>query len=111
MMKPFTSIPGPKCYPLIGSVGNYLFGPYNRSVQTYPCVYDSKLRIKGNIFRLKYHEALASMYKQFGPIVIEKIGTDKDIVHVFDPDDIKTVSYSSSSGRWRFLPYLLIKGE
>ena len=62
-------------------------------------------------FRLKYHEALASMYKQFGPIVIEKIGTDKDIVHVFDPDDIKTVSYRSCSGRLRFLPYLLIKEE
>ena len=51
------------------------------------------------------------MYKQFGPIVIEKIGTDKDIVHVFDPDDIKTVSYSSRSVAMSFLPYLLIKEE
>ena len=70
-MKPFTSIPGPKVYPLIGSLGSYMpFGPYNR---------------------LKYHEALADMHRQFGPIVKEQIGPEKEIVHVFDPEDIKTV--------------------
>ena len=70
-MKPFTSIPGPKVYPLIGSLGSYMFGPYNR---------------------LKYHEALADMHRQFGPIVKEQIGPEKEVVHVFDPEDIKTVS-------------------
>ena len=69
-MKPFTSIPGPKVYPLIGSLGSYMFGPYNR---------------------LKYHEALADMHRQFGPIVKEQIGPEKEVVHVFDPEDIKTV--------------------
>ena len=71
VMKPFTSIPGPKVYPLIGSLGSYMFGPYNR---------------------LKYHEALADMHRQFGPIVKEQIGPEKEVVHVFDPEDIKTVS-------------------
>ena len=71
VMKPFTSIPGPKVYPLIGSLGSYMpFGPYNR---------------------LKYHEALADMHRQFGPIVKEQIGPEKEVVHVFDPEDIKTV--------------------
>jgi len=70
MIKPFAAIPGPKSYPVIGSLGQYLFGPYNR---------------------LKYHEALSSMHKEFGPLVKEKMGPGKDIVHVFDPEDIKTV--------------------
>lgn len=68
--KPFSSIPGPKSYPIIGSLTSYLFGPYDR---------------------LKYHEALVAMNKEFGPLVKENLGAGKEIVHVFDPDDIKTV--------------------
>ncbi len=31
------------------------------------------------------------MYRQYGPVVKEQIGWDKTIVHVFEPEDIKTV--------------------
>ena len=71
-IKPFSSIPGPKSYPIIGSLPSYLLGPYSRQ---------------------KYHEALLSMRKEFGPLVKENLGAGKEIIHVFDPEDIKTVGF------------------
>lgn len=44
-----------------------------------------------SVFR--YHEVLKKLYKDYGPLVREKIGS-KTIVHVFDPDDIQTVGPS-----------------
>ena len=92
MMRPFGAIPGPKCYPLIGSLGHYLFGPYSR---------------------LKYHEALAAMHKEFGPLVKETIGPEKDIVHVFNPDDIKKVRIKQAFCLYIFTstPCLAIKSK
>jgi hypothetical protein len=39
---------------------------------------------------LKYHEALKSLYQTYGPLVRENLG-GRVIVHVFHPEDIKTV--------------------
>lgn len=72
--RPFSEIPGPKEYPVIGTLHSYVFGPFER---------------------FKYHEALRTMRKTYGPIVKENLG-GKVIVHVFDPEDIKTVGASTS---------------
>jgi hypothetical protein len=55
---------------MIGSLQQYIIGPYDR---------------------FKYHEALKAMRQTYGPIVKENLG-GKVIVHIFDPEDIKTVS-------------------
>ena len=44
----------------------------------------------GNYKKTEYHVALLDMYQRYGPVVREKIG-GKNIIHVFDPEDIKTV--------------------
>ncbi len=46
--------------------------------------------------RLRYHLALVSMHRQYGPLVRERIGWGQHstVLHVFDPDDIKTVRVS-----------------
>ncbi len=41
--------------------------------------------------RFKYHEVLSSLYVNYGPLVKEKIGGRKTLVHVFHPDDIQKV--------------------
>jgi len=81
-VKAFSEIPGPKCLPMIGSAYQYRFGPYKKT---------------------QYHLALLNMYKQYGPVVKENLG-GKEIVHVFDPDDIKTVY--NIEGRWPVIPPL-----
>ena len=42
----------------------------------------------GPFSKLKYHEALAVLHREYGPLVKENIG-GRVIVHVFDPEDIK----------------------
>ena len=49
------------------------------------------------------------MYQQYGPIVREKIG-GKYIVHVFDPEDIKTV-YSVEGKKLLFVRWQEFKQE
>jgi hypothetical protein len=66
----FTEIPGPMLYPIVGNLHQYVFGPFNK---------------------FKYHEALAQLHKEYGPLVKENIG-GRVIVHVFDTEDIKTVT-------------------
>jgi len=68
-LKSFTSIPGPLSLPVIGSTLNYRFGARKKT---------------------HYHLALLDMFKEYGPLVRENIG-GKTVVHVFDPEDIKTV--------------------
>ena len=80
--KPFSSIPGPKLYPLIGNLPQYVFGPFDR---------------------LKYQHALLAHHKEYGPIVKENLG-GREIIHVFDPDDIKTVY--SHEGKYPEIPPL-----
>ena len=67
--RPFAEIPGPAIYPLIGNAYQYILGTFDKE---------------------KYHEALKSLHQQYGPVVRQKIG-GKFVVHVFDPEDIKTV--------------------
>ena len=54
--------------------------------------------IFGPFDRLKYHHALASLHKEYGPIVKEDLG-GREIIHLFDPEDIKTVSISVATCR------------
>lgn len=54
---------------LLSSLHQYIFGPFDR---------------------LKYHEALKTLYRTYGPLVKENLG-GRVIVHVFQPEDIKTV--------------------
>ena len=64
-LRSLRQIPGPPCYPLVGSLLQYSrWGPFQRE---------------------KYHMALTAMFRQYGPVVKEKIGWDKTIVHVFEP--------------------------
>jgi hypothetical protein len=65
------SIPGPQQYPIIGSLPSYWSGKYDR---------------------FKYQKVLHSLNQEYGPVVKETFG-DKTIVHVFHPEDIKTVIY------------------
>ena len=67
--KPFHEIPGPRLYPVVGNLFQYVLGPFDRS---------------------KYHEALSQLYRKYGPVVKEDIG-GRTVVHVFEPEDIKTV--------------------
>ena len=80
--KPFTSIPGPKLYPLVGNLAQYIFGPFDR---------------------LKYQHALESLNKEYGPIAKQNLG-GREIIHVFEPEDIKT--YYSHEGKYPEIPPL-----
>jgi len=81
--KPFASIPGPRALPFIGSCLQY--------------------RIPGNHGKEQYHLALGDLYRQYGPLVKEVMGT-KAVVHVFHPDDIRTVY--KVEGKWPVIPPL-----
>jgi len=81
-VKQFSAIPGPPSWPIIGSSLMYRFGKRDKT---------------------EYHLALLDMYQEYGPLVRENIG-GKTIVHVFDPDDIKTVY--SIEGKWPIIPPL-----
>eukprot|EP00094_Tigriopus_californicus_P000302 TCALIF_00292-PA protein Name:"Similar to cyp-44A1 Probable cytochrome P450 CYP44 (Caenorhabditis elegans)" AED:0.20 eAED:0.20 QI:0/0/0/1/0.6/0.33/6/0/425 len=77
-------IPGPSTYPLIGNLYQYnnWVGPFNK---------------------FKYHEALQSLYRTYGPVVKQSIG-GRVIVHVFEPSDIQCVY--SQEGKWPLVPPL-----
>ena len=60
--------------------------------------FDAMKYIFGPFDRLKYHHALASLHKEYGPIVKEDLG-GREIIHLFDPEDIKTVSISVATCR------------
>lgn len=70
--KPYLSIPGPKAYPIIGSLHNY-FGKNKK--------YDLS----------RLHRNGLSKYKEYGPIVKESFPFGRDVVWLFDPEDIKTM--------------------
>jgi len=37
-----------------------------------------------------YHKVLEDMYKKYGPLVRQDLGT-RTVIHIFDPEDIRTV--------------------
>ena len=53
----------------MGSLPSYWFGKYDK---------------------FRYNKVLNSLYKEYGPVVKENFG-DRTVVHVFEPEDIKTV--------------------
>ena len=60
---------------MIGNLHQYMIGPFDK---------------------FKYHEALKNLRQTYGPVVKENLG-GKVIVHVFDPEDIKTVRVALNS--------------
>lgn len=81
-VRPFSEIPGPRLYPVIGNLYQYTLGPFER---------------------FKYHDALKSLNQTYGPLVKENLG-GRVIVHVFDPEDIKIVY--SNEGKHPVIPPL-----
>ena len=76
---PYNTIPGPKAYPIIGALHNY-FGKNKK--------YDLN----------RLHRNGLSKYKEYGPIVKETFPFGRDLVWLFDPEDIKTMF--SSEGKY-----------
>lgn len=72
VIKPYSEIPGPKAYPIIGALYNYL----GRSKK-----YDFT----------RLHRNGISKYDEYGPIVKEKFPFGRDVVWLFDPKDVKTM--------------------
>ena len=83
-LKSLSSMPGPVSLPLFGSSLLYRFGERSKT---------------------EYHLALLDMYRLYGPIVRENIG-GTTIVHVFDPEDIKSVY--NIEGKWPVIPPLQV---
>ena len=81
-IKPFSSIPGPRSYPLVGSCLQYRYGKRTKTA---------------------YHLGLGDMHQLYGPLVKEHIG-GKAVLHVFCPEDIKTVY--GVEGKWPVIPPL-----
>lgn len=79
--KPYKSIPGPKAYPIIGSLHNY-FGKNKK--------YDLN----------RLHRNGISKYKEYGPIVKETFPFGRDVVWLFDPEDIKKMY--ANEGKYPF---------
>ncbi|KAG8198473.1 hypothetical protein JTE90_022203 [Oedothorax gibbosus] len=71
-LKDFKQIPGPKYLPFFGHEWRYnkMIGIYDRDY---------------------VNRTYAKMFRQYGPVVKEYIGRDRAIVHLFHPDDMKTV--------------------
>ena len=46
--------------------------------------------LEGYFKMSEYHIVLENLYRKYGPVVREDIGTET-VIHVFDPDDVKTV--------------------
>eukprot|EP00095_Tigriopus_kingsejongensis_P008076 maker-scaffold1264_size52097-snap-gene-0.11 protein:Tk08076 transcript:maker-scaffold1264_size52097-snap-gene-0.11-mRNA-1 annotation:"cytochrome p450 cyp44" len=82
LARALADIPGPVTYPIIGNLHQYVWGPFRKT---------------------KYHEALGRLHEMYGPLVKQSIG-GRTIVHVFDPDDIKTVY--AHEGKWPQVPPL-----
>lgn len=45
----------------------------------------------------QYHKVLQQLNNQYGPLVKQQLGSET-VVHVFDPDDVKTVY--QAEGKW-----------
>ncbi|XP_037086331.1 probable cytochrome P450 CYP44 [Pollicipes pollicipes] len=80
--RPFSDIPGPRSLPLLGSLWTYKTGRYDVN---------------------RYHEALRSMYEQYGPVVRERFGTST-VVHLFEPDLVRQVH--QQEGKYPAVPPL-----
>ncbi len=72
-VRPFLSMPGPRSFPLVGTLPHYL--------------------LKGGRYSFdRLHRNGASKLAEFGcPAVRERIVPGVDLVWLFDPDDIRTM--------------------
>lgn len=90
ILKPFESIPGPKPLPVVGNIWRYL-----------PLIGDYKID-------QLYENALFNK-KHYGPIVREQITKNHTILHLFDPDDIKTFTKHDGKQPYRRSHRALLK--
>ena len=70
-IQPFSAIPGPKSYPIVGTLHNYLW-------------------TKKYSFDRLHHNGLKK-YREFGPLVREEINPGVNILWIFHPNDIRTM--------------------
>ncbi|XP_069133007.1 probable cytochrome P450 CYP44 [Argopecten irradians] len=70
-VRPFRDIPGPKCYPVIGTLPYYLPG--------------------GRFHKMEHNEVSNILWKEFGYIYKEKVTGGSTLVHAFDSADIETI--------------------
>ena len=68
-VRSFAEVPGPTSLPLIGNSYLYSLGVFDR---------------------FAYQDTLKTLYNQYGPVVKENLWGSQ-VVHVFEPEDIKTV--------------------
>ncbi|KAK3868485.1 hypothetical protein Pcinc_026127 [Petrolisthes cinctipes] len=81
-VKPFSAIPGPPSFPILGTLLPY------------------KLGIKG---LPEYHHHVCQLSQKYGPVVREVFGS-QTVVHVFSPADIQTIY--ESDGKTPHIPPL-----
>lgn len=67
---PFSHIPGPLRFPIWGNLWQYKLGVHDWT---------------------QYHKVLIHLHEKYGPIVREDLGPYYTVIHVFDPDDARTV--------------------
>ncbi len=87
--RPFSSMPGPRAYPLLGTVPHYLSGKYSRD-KMHKMGLD-KYNVRTNWRIVKGSEHVHVHVQEFGPIVRETVLPGTELVWLFDPDDIKTM--------------------
>ncbi|XP_060076154.1 probable cytochrome P450 12d1 proximal, mitochondrial [Ylistrum balloti] len=70
-VRPFEELPGPKCYPIIGTLPYYLPG--------------------GRFYKMEHNEVSAMLRREFGNLYKETIPGGNVLVHTFDAADMETV--------------------
>ncbi|XP_033752268.1 probable cytochrome P450 12d1 proximal, mitochondrial [Pecten maximus] len=70
-VRPFNEVPGPKCYPFIGTLPYYLPG--------------------GRFHKKEHNEVSKILRKEFGNLYKETLLGGKTMVHTFDAADVETV--------------------
>lgn len=55
--------------------------------------------VAGKLSHIEYHKTLDVLFKDYGPLVKEQLGT-VTVVHVFSPDDLKILLADDGKSPW-----------